>query len=99
MGTNALIIGDFADRTREELSQAAVKSSVSLHFCPTIQRALLKLRPGHELPMCVVVDGGLNVRQLVDAIRDGAESFALPVLVLLARPVTSAYRDAYLAGA
>jgi hypothetical protein len=99
MASNALIIGDFADRTREELSQAAVKSSVSLHFCPTVQRALLKLRPGHELPMCVVVDGELNVRQLVDAIRDGAESFALPVLVLLPRAVTSAYRDAYLAGA
>jgi hypothetical protein len=99
MASNALIIGDFADRAREDLSQAAVKSSVAAHFCPTIQRALLKLRAGQELPMCIVVDGELNVRQLVDAIRDGAESFAIPVLVLLSRPVTSGYRDAYLAGA
>jgi CheY-like chemotaxis protein len=99
MTSTALIIGDFADRTREELSQAAVKSSVAVHFCPTVQRALTRLRAGQELPMCVVVDGELNVRQLVDAIRDGAESFAIPVLVLLSRPVTSAYRDAYLAGA
>jgi hypothetical protein len=39
------------------------------------------------------------VKQLVDGIRDEADLFSIPVLVLLSRLSTEAYRDAYLAGA
>jgi hypothetical protein len=70
-----------------------------LVFCSSVQRALLRVRNGQEMPLCAIVQGELNIRQLVDAIRDGAESFTLPVLVLLARALTASYRDAYMAGA
>lgn len=99
MAANALVIGEFADRERDELAHAMQRASVTPVFCNSVQRGLQRMRPGQELPMCVVVDGELNVRQLVDGIRDGAESFALPVMVLLAQPTNAQYRDAYLAGA
>jgi hypothetical protein len=97
--SHALLVGDFTDRERDELNQAVVRGQASAVFCASVQKALLRMRSGQDLPMCVVIDGGLNVRQLVDAVRDGAESFAVPVLVLLSRPSVREWREAHLAGA
>jgi hypothetical protein len=47
----------------------------------------------------VLVAADLDVKQLTDAVRDDAKLFAVPLLVMLSRASSSAYRDAFLSGA
>jgi hypothetical protein len=98
-GMSALAIGDFSDREREQIALAAARCSATAAFFPTVGRALARLRGMPERPLCLLVSADLNVRQLVDSVRDDAKLFALPLLVLLPRASSSGYRDAYLAGA
>ncbi len=99
MTPHTLVVGDFKENEREQISLAAGRSGVSVAFCPTLQRVLARMRGGRGLPLCVLVSADANVRQLVDGIRDDAELFAVPVLVALSRPSNEGYRNAYLSGA
>jgi hypothetical protein len=95
----ALAIGDFSDRERQQISLAAARCSITAAFYPTIGRALGRLRGEQERPLCVLVSADLDVKQLSDAVRDDAKLFAVPLLVMLSRASSSAYREAYLSGA
>jgi DNA-binding response OmpR family regulator len=99
MAMNALVVGDFKDLDRDQVVKAAARADATAVFCPSVAKALSRLRTGHERPLCVLVSGDADVKQLVDGIRDEADLFSIPVLVLLSRLSTEAYRDAYLAGA
>lgn len=96
---NALIVGDFKELDRDQLVKAAARADTTVVFCPDVVKALSRMRAGHERPLCVLVSGEADVKQLVDGIRDEADLFSVPVLVLLSRLSTDGYRDAYLAGA
>lgn len=96
---SAIAVGDFDDRERERISLAAARCSTTAGFYPTIGRALSRLRAAPDQPLCVLVAADLNVRQLVDAVRDDAKLFTLPLLVLLPRASSGGYRDAFLTGA
>ena len=92
---NALVVGEFRDGEREQMVQAAARAEASAVFCPSVQKGLSRLRTGHERPLCVVVSAEADVKQLVDGIRDEAELFPVPVLVLLPRPSSDGCRSAY----
>lgn len=96
---NTLVIGDFKDAERDQLAKAAARAEVPALFCPSVAKAMPRMRSAQERPLCVLVSGDADVKQLVDGVRDEVELFALPVLVLLARPSGNGYRSAYLAGA
>ena len=96
---NALVVGDFKDLERDQVVKAAARADATAVFCPSVPKALTRMRTGHDRPLCVLVSGDTDVKQLVDGIRDEAELFSVPVLVLLARLSSDAYRAAYLAGA
>jgi len=96
---NALVVGDFKDVERDQVVKAAARADATAVFCPSVSKALTRMRACHEPPVCVLVSGEADVKQLVDGIRDEAELFSVPVLVLLARLSSDAYRAAYLAGA
>ncbi len=95
----ALVVGDFRDVERDHVVKAAARADATAVFCSTVAKALTRMRAGHERPLCVLVSGDADVKELVDGIRDEAELFTVPVLVLLARLSSDAYRAAYLAGA
>jgi CheY-like chemotaxis protein len=97
-GSTALIVGEFRDYDREQIAVAAGRSGTTMVFISSVQRALTRLRSGHEPPICVLAAPDLNVRQLIDGVRDQAEMFGVPVLVVLARASADGYREAYLAG-
>src|SRR5712671_2780460 len=97
VASNALVVGGFGDIERDQISTAAGRCGATVNFSPSVPRALQRMRAG-EPPTCVLVSGELDVRQLVDAIRDQAEMFAIPVLVALPRPSSDGYRAAFVAG-
>jgi hypothetical protein len=99
MASNALVVGNFKDHDRDLISGAADRGGATAIFSPSVQRALTRMRGGHELPLCVLVAGDLDVKQLVDGVRDEAEFFGVPVLVALERATADGYKAAYLAGA
>jgi hypothetical protein len=99
MASNALVIGNFKDNEREQISLAADRGGATTVFSPSVPRALTRMRSGSEPPLCALVAGDLNVKQLVDGVRDEADLFGVPVLVVLERATGDGYRAAYLAGA
>jgi len=96
---NAVVIGDVKEAERELIVLAAARSGVAPLFYPTIARGLSRMRASREVPMCVLACADVDVKALVEEIRDDAQLFGVPVLVVLPRPSNEAYRTAYLSGA
>ena len=94
-----LVVGEFGDAARDEIQRGAARASTSVVFCPQVSKALQRLRTGNERPHCVLVAGEVGVKTIVDGMREEADLFAVPVLVLLPRPTSEGYRGAYMAGA
>jgi CheY-like chemotaxis protein len=99
MTADALVVGDFKQAEREQILMAATRNGTAVVFCQTAPGALKRMRGGQQLPLCVLVSAEMNVRQLIEGIRDDAGLFAVPVLVALSRPSNDGYRNAYLSGA
>lgn len=99
MSSQVLVVGNIRESERETIALAATRCDASLVFLQSAQRALAKLRSGGERPICVLADGDVDIRHLVDGIRDEAELFSTSVLVMLNRASNDLYRAAYIAGA
>jgi DNA-binding response OmpR family regulator len=96
---NALVVGEFKEMEREQLVKSAARAEAATVFCPSVSKALSRMRTTHERPLCVLVSAEADVQQLVEGVRDEAELFTVPVLVLLARATGDGCRSAYEAGA
>jgi PilZ domain len=96
---STVVVGELNAVERELIVQAVARSGASPAFFQTIKRGLARMRAGHTPPLCVLVSSDVDVKALVEEIRDDAQLFGVPILVVLPRPSNEAYRMAYLAGA
>jgi CheY-like chemotaxis protein len=96
---NTIVIGVLKDSEREQVTRAAARAAATTLFCPSVSNALARMRAAERRPVCVLASGDVDVKELVDGIRDDAELFSVPVLVLLSRSSRDGYRQAYMAGA
>jgi hypothetical protein len=95
---SALVVGLLSEPEHEQLARAASRAGVSLVSCPSIATALARLRHGKGT-LGVVVAPQIELARLVDAVRDDAELFTVPIVAYVQRPSADGFRDAYLAGA
>jgi len=96
---SVLLVGVFSDAEREDVQRAAARAGIGLHFALSPTSALTRLRTGRQTPMCVLAARGFDLRRFIDAVRDEAELFTLPILACVPQPSVDAFSEAYLAGA
>lgn len=96
--SSALVVGPLSEQEHEQIARAAARAGVSLLSCPSISTALARLRNGKGT-LGVVVAPQVELAKLVDAVREEAELFTVPIVAYVQRPSADGFRDAYLAGA
>jgi len=94
-----LLVGGFSEVEREDIQRGAARVGVGVHFSQSPTTALTRLRTGRQTPTCVLAARGFDLRRFIDAVRDEAELFTLPVLACVLNPSADAFSEAYLAGA
>jgi len=94
-----LLVGVFSEAEREDIQRAAARSGMGVHFSVSPTSALTRLRTSRQGATCVLAARGFDLRRFVDAVRDEAELFTLPVLACVPLPSADAFSEAYLAGA
>ena len=92
------MVGSLSEQEHEQITRAAARAGVSLLSCPSISTALARLRHGTGT-LGVVVAPQVDLAKLVDAVREEAELFTVPIVAYVQRPSADGFRDAYLAGA
>jgi hypothetical protein len=95
---SALVVGPLSEQDHDQLVRAAARAGVSLLACPSISTALARLRNGKGT-LAVVVAPQVELVKLVDAVREEAELFTVPIVAYVQRPSADGFREAYLAGA
>jgi hypothetical protein len=96
----ALLVGAFSDAEREDVQRAAARSGIAVALSATPSSALTRLRSGgRQAATCVLAARGFDLRRFIDAVRDEAELFTLPVLASVLQPSSDVFSEAYLAGA
>jgi len=96
---SVFLVGSFSDLDREEFQRAAFRAELTTHASPNLSHALTRLRAGRETPLCVLAAPNVDIKRLVDAVRDEAELFALPVLACVSHASAAAFSGAWMAGA
>ncbi|HMI91512.1 MAG TPA: PilZ domain-containing protein, partial [Polyangiales bacterium] len=87
-----------SEQEHEQLARAAARVGVSLLTCTSIPNAIARLRHGKGT-LGVIVAPQIELAKLVDAVREEAELFTMPIVAYVQRPSADGFRDAYLAGA
>lgn len=98
VASSALVVGPLSEQEHEQIARAAARAGVTLLSCPSISTALARLRNGKGT-LGVVVTPQVELAKLVDAVREEAELFTVPIVAYVQRPSADGFRDAYLAGA